>query len=224
MKTQTLDPTWLERIEIVGGHPATDFVNTVHSYANPEPRDYLENARHVIEWHLHRHLIDATQARRMATRLTVAQGDELLADARNLRATLHTLLDDRLQKHPDADALSHLNGELERLARWRKLERDAEGFAWHYQVTPTHPHSLFAPLVFAAAALLQSPELARLKVCPPPEGCGWLFIDRSRNGSRTWCNMKTCGNLAKQRRHRARQSGKRLGKPDREWIKPTHEN
>jgi predicted RNA-binding Zn ribbon-like protein len=32
-------------------------------------------------------------------------------------------------------------------------------------------------------------------------GCGWLFVDESRNGSRRWCSMKDCGNRAKARRH-----------------------
>ena len=209
MKTRTLDTTWLERIGTVGGHPVADFVNTVHSRADPESRDYLESAHHVITWHLHQHLIDVAQARRLVTRLTATQGNRLLADARTLRTMFHALLDGWLQGRPNGSALSRLNREMEQLARWRKLEPVAEGFAWRYRVTPAHPHSLFAPLVFATADLLQSPELSRLKACPPPEGCGWLFIDRSRNGSRTWCNMKTCGNLAKQHRHRARQSSRR---------------
>lgn len=44
----------------------------------------------------------------------------------------------------------------------------------------------------------------RLKVCPA-EGCGWAFVDRSRNGSRRWCEMSSCGNEHKVRRYRARR-------------------
>jgi predicted RNA-binding Zn ribbon-like protein len=32
-----------------------------------------------------------------------------------------------------------------------------------------------------------------------------LFFDTSRNGRRAWCDMKTCGNLAKVRRFRSKQ-------------------
>ena len=199
------DTSWLDRIEIVGGHPAIDFINTVHSYTEDKPRDYLESAGHVIGWHLHQGLIDATQARRLSS-LSAVRRDKLLTESRALRATLHAVFASRLDGRPATAALARLNRELERLARWRTLEQERDGFTWRYRITPTHPHSLFAPLVFAAAELLRSGDLARLKACPPPEGCGWLFIDRSRNGSRTWCNMKTCGNLAKQHRRRARQS------------------
>ncbi len=44
----------------------------------------------------------------------------------------------------------------------------------------------------------------RLKRCENPR-CGWLFVDRSRNRSRRWCEMATCGNRAKARR-RARRT------------------
>jgi predicted RNA-binding Zn ribbon-like protein len=37
-----------------------------------------------------------------------------------------------------------------------------------------------------------------MKVCP---NCQWLFIDRSKNRSRTWCDMAVCGNRAKARLH-----------------------
>jgi predicted RNA-binding Zn ribbon-like protein len=34
--------------------------------------------------------------------------------------------------------------------------------------------------------------------------CGWLFVDRSANGKRRWCDPKACGNRMKVRRYRAR--------------------
>jgi predicted RNA-binding Zn ribbon-like protein len=45
---------------------------------------------------------------------------------------------------------------------------------------------------------------ARLKTCPA-DTCMAAFYDRSRNRSRTWCTMSTCGNRAKARTYRARQ-------------------
>jgi predicted RNA-binding Zn ribbon-like protein len=50
----------------------------------------------------------------------------------------------------------------------------------------------------------------RLKACPADD-CLWAFYDRSRNHSRTWCEMEDCGNRAKARayRERRRSSGSR---------------
>jgi predicted RNA-binding Zn ribbon-like protein len=44
----------------------------------------------------------------------------------------------------------------------------------------------------------------RLKVCPADD-CLWAFYDRSRNHSRTWCEMEDCGNRAKARAYRERR-------------------
>ncbi len=56
-------------------------------------------------------------------------------------------------------------------------------------------------LALAAVDLLRTMDLGRLKVCPIEEGgCGWLFLDRSRNRSRRWCAMADCGNRVKSRR------------------------
>jgi predicted RNA-binding Zn ribbon-like protein len=45
----------------------------------------------------------------------------------------------------------------------------------------------------------------RLKACRS-ETCGWAFYDKSRNHSRTWCDMSSCGNRAKARSYRARHA------------------
>jgi len=66
--------------------------------------------------------------------------------------------------------------------------------------------------VHAAVELLCDVDVAHLGMCPVPEGgCGWVFIDRSRNRSRRWCSMGDCGSHAKarrltQRRREARSS------------------
>jgi predicted RNA-binding Zn ribbon-like protein len=44
----------------------------------------------------------------------------------------------------------------------------------------------------------------RLKACPADD-CRWAFYDFSRNHSRTWCDMRLCGNRAKARAYRGRQ-------------------
>jgi predicted RNA-binding Zn ribbon-like protein len=57
----------------------------------------------------------------------------------------------------------------------------------------------------SALRLVASDASERLKICP---NCEWLFVDRSKNRSRTWCDMAVCGNRAKARLHyRRKQKG-----------------
>lgn len=57
--------------------------------------------------------------------------------------------------------------------------------------------AVLGPLAWSALDLLRGDELGRLKQCPP-EDCRWLFVDRTKNGSRRWCEMATCGDRAKR--------------------------
>jgi predicted RNA-binding Zn ribbon-like protein len=43
----------------------------------------------------------------------------------------------------------------------------------------------------------------RIRICAN-DTCRWIFFDESRAGRRRWCDMATCGNRAKARRHRER--------------------
>ncbi|TDD38501.1 hypothetical protein E1287_05535 [Actinomadura sp. KC06] len=45
---------------------------------------------------------------------------------------------------------------------------------------------------------------SRLKVCQE-DTCRWAFLDTSKNRSRAWCSMSTCGNRTKTRAYRARR-------------------
>ncbi|MBZ2410557.1 CGNR zinc finger domain-containing protein [Streptomyces sp. L06] len=43
--------------------------------------------------------------------------------------------------------------------------------------------------------------MPRVRRCAGP-GCGWFFLDRTRNSARRWCGSGDCGN-----RDRARRAG-----------------
>jgi predicted RNA-binding Zn ribbon-like protein len=59
------------------------------------------------------------------------------------------------------------------------------------------PKSLESATAHSAMRLLDTTSIDRLKICGH---CGWLFIDRSRNRSRMWCDMAVCGNRIKAKR------------------------
>jgi predicted RNA-binding Zn ribbon-like protein len=61
-----------------------------------------------------------------------------------------------------------------------------------------------AAVALDAAHMLGRPEeRGRVRVCAS-DTCSARFYDRSPAGRRRWCSMRTCGNEAKARRHRAR--------------------
>lgn len=72
--------------------------------------------------------------------------------------------------------------------------------------------TLTDPILIDAGELVTDGRLDRIGQCDPDEGCGWLFLDTTRNGSRRWCSMDTCGSAAKARawyhRHRSGETGR----------------
>jgi predicted RNA-binding Zn ribbon-like protein len=47
-------------------------------------------------------------------------------------------------------------------------------------------------------------RFARLEGCAN-DTCGWLFYDHSKNRSKKWCHMQSCGNMLNARAYRQRQ-------------------
>ncbi|MEU4821897.1 CGNR zinc finger domain-containing protein [Actinomadura citrea] len=69
------------------------------------------------------------------------------------------------------------------------------------------PGAAAGGLARLAAAVMDSVAAGtwpRLKTCQI-DNCRWAFLDTSKNRSRTWCSMQSCGNRAKTRAYRARR-------------------
>lgn len=64
------------------------------------------------------------------------------------------------------------------------------------------PMPFEAALAVSALSLLPPERHRRIRIC---QNCRWLFLDRSRNSSRLWCDMSVCGNRNKARRHYRRR-------------------
>jgi predicted RNA-binding Zn ribbon-like protein len=81
---------------------------------------------------------------------------------------------------------------------------DIDVNGWPPGATAT-PLAFEAALALSALSLLSAENAGRLRICP---NCNWLFLDRSRNSSRLWCDMAICGNREKAKRHYRRRRAK----------------
>jgi predicted RNA-binding Zn ribbon-like protein len=106
------------------------------------------------------------------------------------------------QHRPDAADIDLLDRVLASLPPRVQVALSVDGPAWAVEAEPTLL-SLLAPVIWASADLLTWQDHSRLRRCANDE-CLWLFLDESRMGNRRWCDMSSCGNRAKARRHYAR--------------------
>ncbi len=191
----------ITRIDLVGGHPAMDFVNTVDDWYARPMENYLADYRALLQWAARTELVPAATLRRLE-RLGARKPEaarrahrRAIAIRETLQRIFSALADTRPALKPD---LERLNGWLARALPRRRVLPTAERYEWQWQEQPLLLDRVSWPVLTASADLLCSTDAARLRECP---GCGWLFLDRSRNRSRRWCSMRTCGNTAKARRH-----------------------
>lgn len=108
---------------------------------------------------------------------------------------------------PATSDLLTVNAALKDAPARTRVEKTARGFGWRVERSKPTVAALLAPVLWSAADLLVGPTLARVRHCAN-EGCRWLFLDGSKNGTRRWCSMQACGNRAKAHRHYLRQKHK----------------
>ncbi len=189
--------------DLVGGHPALDLVNTVTARNTDEPIDWLDGFDRLVEWAALAGVVDDSQTAELRRRAAAAppRARAALQRARELREALHRAFGALIARTavPPA-ALRHIDVARQAATARTRLEIVAGRVAPALSVARSELDFIADTVVLAAVALLAQLPSERARLCPGSH-CGWLFLDSSKGGQRVWCDMATCGNAAKARRH-----------------------
>jgi predicted RNA-binding Zn ribbon-like protein len=185
------------------GNLALDFVNTVEWRGSDQPAEHLTEYGDLVSWGHEAGILRALDAKKLLER---AQGSSSNASRALSRSIQLRELTYRIFSASAADAqasqadLASFNADLSRAMSHSRIRTANGGFAWDWEARERAFDQMLWPVIRAAADLLTSDELERLGECADDRGCGYLFIDTSKNHSRRWCSMESCGNRAKARR------------------------
>jgi predicted RNA-binding Zn ribbon-like protein len=190
----------------VAGSLPLDFANTLEWVDGAIDVEWLHSYDDLLAWSLRGGSISAAEAGALAN--NAAQSPQAaaaaLAEALLLRALFQRLFTTlALGDQPTSDDLAPLNHHLEAVMPLRQLIQTSDGYTWVWGGEGDALERPLWALVYAAAELLTSPQRTLIRQCGADD-CSWLFLDTSRNRHRHWCDMETCGNRAKARRHYAR--------------------
>jgi predicted RNA-binding Zn ribbon-like protein len=185
-----------------------DFVNSGQRRGGA---DRLHGYADLVGWARAAGALDEAEARlllREAARRPIA-ADAAFRRAVALREAIYRVLsasaDRRLARNSD---LAVLNGVIAQAGAAVHLAARHERLQWAWiRDRPALEQPLWL-VARSAADVLTSGMLAAVRQCPAPD-CGRLFLDRSRNRTRRWCDMRLCGNRAKARQHYARSRSRR---------------
>jgi predicted RNA-binding Zn ribbon-like protein len=195
--------------DLSGGHLALDLANTVADRGGEQPEDRLGRYDDLLAWAVQAEVLGAGAAAALGRRAgeRPAEAGAALAAAGELREALFTVFAAvATGSEPPAAELVTLNRALARALPHLRVAVAAggDGFEWGWSGRGADLEAPLWPVVRAAAELLVSGERELVRECDSAS-CRWLFLDRSRNRSRRWCDMKTCGNRVKARRHYRRR-------------------
>ncbi len=188
-------PAHIRKLPIVGGDRALDFANTVDDPLGPERWDHIDSYGDLLAWSVRTGAVPAGDAETLARRAA--------ADPHGRRSAVDHARDLREALNETFGAVVDGVGLSEPWTRLRPYAQDAVGAAdvpaaGHQTWSFTALDSPLWPVAAAAHRLLTATDLGRLKRCV---ACPWLFLDRSKNGSRRWCSMEICGTDEKMRRY-----------------------
>jgi predicted RNA-binding Zn ribbon-like protein len=188
-------------------HVALDFVNTLDDRYSPGgPQELLPSYAELLRFCREAGLLTHAEAARLSA-LPEASQEKGLRSATDLRELLaricYRALEGRAPSAEDRIALEQWSAAC---ARHRELRWKHGHLAWEWKPMPDDAEAPALLIAQRALELLTADEPPSLHACASGT-CRWLFLDTSKNRTRRWCDMKTCGNRAKARRYSAAHRG-----------------
>ncbi len=196
----------LETLEINGGVLCLNFINTVSSLPKFE-HDYLGNYSALAGWGEKIGIYSAKQSSRLQKQAKeeAVEAEKALQEIKAFRELLYRVFANLIKRtDPDeGDMAAFIQFCGMAVSNGRFVKRD-NFYTMDWAIDQTY-NAILRPIAYSAGQLLLSKELIRVKAC---DGCGWLFLDTSKNQSRRWCSMDACGVSDKMRRYYRRSQMK----------------
>jgi len=210
----TASARFASALKLAAGELCLDFANTAEWHASESPQERLKDYGSLVSWSREVGVLDDAGERRIRREAAThpAQAVKAWKQAIAVREMLYRVFVALIHGRPiDASDLERLNQTNSDALRHLRMEHEGDGLEWRWAGSPQDLRQMLWPIVHSAADLLTSDRRARLGQCADDRGCGWLFLDTSKNRSRRWCDMGDCGNRAKARRHYQRSRQREAG-------------
>jgi predicted RNA-binding Zn ribbon-like protein len=183
-----------------GGKCCIDFCNTFDHFHSPPAYDFIPDFTSALQWG---GAADILPPSLQGISNFNKRDFKRLLEARSL--IFDILAPFSKDSHPSAADLAAFDHFLQETSSQMGIVPGKDGYSLACLAADPLIRIL-CEVVHSTAELLLSNQPKRVKQC---KECGWLFYDSTRNLSRRWCDMQTCGNKAKARRHYKRVKDKK---------------
>lgn len=188
------------QFDFSGGNLALDFANTV-SFRLTDATERLVDYNHLVFFGMQSGVYSFPERLFTIAGQSPGRGKTALQKAIQFREHLYAMFSAVAENRTiPGNAMAQLNSMLQEAAQHGRVVQRNRRFVWEWMDMNNDLDSVLWPIARAAADLLMSDEIDNVRLCAA-ENCGWLFLDRTKNRRRRWCDMKVCGNRVKARRH-----------------------
>ncbi len=193
--------------DLTGGLLCLDFANTVDDRTEFHPQELLNSYNDLVSWSEQAHVLTEQEAQRLLEKAArrPSEASRVLKRAVAIREAIFRIFKAVAEDaSPEDEDLVSLSAAVADAQNHAQIVLKANGFIWNWAGNAGDLDRMLWPVVLSAADFLTSDELDTVRVCAS-DSCNWLFLDTSKNHSRRWCNMKSCGNREKARRFYSRK-------------------
>jgi predicted RNA-binding Zn ribbon-like protein len=192
--------------EYIGGDLSTDFTNTRSGRYEAAGHEHIQTYADVIEFARQAGALPAAEAKRLIAEAASRpeEATQIYRRAVSLREAIWRAFA-RFADGKDAapEDVAIIGAEAADASAHARFAKVGGTFGWGWPEGDDLARPLW-PIARAATDLLMNDrERELLRECKD-DTCAWLFVDRTKNHTRRWCDMETCGNRAKQARLRQR--------------------
>lgn len=196
----------LPGFQLIAGHPALDFINTLDwRFRNEGPEELLKSYDDFLRFTEQSKLLTVRQVRQLRRAINGSMGGRTLARCTEFREAIaevsYARLDGRI---PSVAAIRVLEQSFKAARLYQKLCWKDSQLQWDLAEMENKAELPLWLLSLSTSDLMMSEAMHDVRACDNPE-CRWLFLDASKNHTRKWCDMKLCGNRMKARRFKAQR-------------------
>ncbi len=194
----------------IGGSTCLDFANTVSWHSDGLREERLQSFSDLIQWGGEAETLssEATITLTAESKRNPTKAAAALSDALDVRQLIHSIFSEVAREEQVSRVnLGAFNARLIDALKVTEIapaDNRSRKFGRSWALHRADLDQVIRPVLVDASDLLLSGELEKVRTCANDQ-CGWLFLDKSRNHLRRWCEMRACGNRAKARRHAAKK-------------------
>jgi predicted RNA-binding Zn ribbon-like protein len=197
----------IANLSIDGGCLCFDFINTVHSRREEPGFDYLNSYEDFLVWSKKLGILPEKETvhLRKLSKQDPEMAMKILANIIQTREAMYTIFSEiHSPGRINERAMKRFNAQINRAFNHLELETKSGNMLLTWSTAANMEAPLWR-IMKSSYDIWTEEDPARIKSCP---NCGFIFLDKTKNNGRYWCNMKTCGSKDKALRYYYRNKRK----------------